>query len=152
MNDGQSKREHADHPERDEVAPQGHIVSGGYRPTHQLPAELPPIAKVRRDTIFQTADGGLWKASGGEIFFPLAWRPALIVTPEEHRSATRMDWTLLFVSVGMMFLGYVIAAYVGQVLLGFLVAVAAVFLFWRWLRVRRTVFAHVVAPSVDDIA
>lgn len=152
MNDGQSKREQANHPERDEVAPQGHIVSGGYRPTHQLPAELPLIAKVRRDTIFQTADGGLWKASGGEIFFPLAWRPALIVTPEEHRSETRMDWTLLFMSVGMVLLGYVITALLGQVLLGSLLLLPAGFLFWRWLRVRRTVIAHVVAPSMDDIA
>ncbi|MBD8519043.1 hypothetical protein [Plantibacter sp. CFBP 8804] len=152
MNDGQSKREQADHPERDEAAPQGHIVSGGYRPTNQLPAELPPIADVKPGTIFQTADGGLWKASGGEIFFPLAWRPALIVTPEEHRSEARMDWTLLFMSVGMVLLAYVITALLGQVLLGCLLLLPAGFVFWRWLRVRRTVLAHVVAPSVDDIA
>jgi hypothetical protein len=152
MNDGQSKREHADNPERNEVAAQGHIVSGGYRPTNQLPAELPPIAKVRRDTIFQTPDGDLWKASGGEILFPLAWRPALIVTPEEHRAATRTDWTLLLVSVVLVLLAYVITALLGLVLLGCLLLLPAGFLFWRWLKVRRTVVAHVVAPSVDDAA
>ncbi|SMQ67022.1 hypothetical protein SAMN06295909_1427 [Plantibacter sp. VKM Ac-1784] len=151
MSDGQSKREHAGQPERDEVAPQGHIVSGGYRPTNQLPEELPPIADVRPGTIFQTADGSLWKASGGEILFPFAWLPALIVTPEQHRSATRTDWTLLFASTGIVFLGYVIAALLGQVLLGCLLVVPAGFLFWRWLRVRRTVLAHVVAPSAEDI-
>jgi len=150
MSDDRSRLEREDDQDRDVVAP-GQFVSGGYRPTHRLPADVPAIADVKPDSTFQAADGSLWKACGGEILNHFAWRRALIVTPEEHRSTVRWDWALLLTSVGLIGLAGVATFGLGLLRIGSLMIVLALLVFWRWHRVRRTVIAHVVAPGMEDI-